>query len=90
MIASARNFSRTLAGAASALLFATLCIGAATSPATASTTMSVNAAGERTATINHADLDLGSPAGRNALTTRIRDAARKVCANGAATPAETA
>jgi UrcA family protein len=90
MIASAPNFSRTLAGAASALLFATICIGGATAPATAATTMGANADGQRTMTVVYADLDLGSPAGRNALNSRIRDAARKVCANTAATPAETA
>ncbi len=87
MFASASNFSRTFSAAAGTLLFAGLCIGGATAPAAAHTTLGLNAAGERVATVSHADLDLGSKAGRAALETRIRAAARKVCATGAHDPA---
>jgi UrcA family protein len=80
MIASATNFTRTLAGAAGTLLFAGLCITAATAPANAGTRFALNGSGERIATISHADLDLGSPAGQKALNGRIRQAARTVCA----------
>ena len=82
MIASVTNFSRTLAGAAGTLLFAGLCITAATAPANAGTRFALNGAGERIAMINHADLDLGSPAGQKALNSRVREAARTVCASG--------
>lgn len=90
MFASASNFSRTFSAAAGTLLFAGLCIAGATAPASAHTTLGLNAAGERVATVSHADLDLGSKAGRAVLETRIRAAARKVCANGAPDPANTA
>jgi UrcA family protein len=90
MFASAFNISRTLAGAAGTLLFAGLCVGAATAPAAAHTTMDLNPAGQRVATVSHADLDLGSNAGRAVLETRVRAAARKVCANAAPNPAAAA
>lgn len=90
MIASAPTFSRSLVGAVGTLLFAGICIGGATAPATASTVHGVNEQGQRTMAVSYADLDLGSPSGRARLDTRIRDAARKVCANGAANPIETA
>jgi UrcA family protein len=80
MIASVPNVSRTLAGAAGTLLFAGLCIAAATAPANAGTRYAVNGNGERVATIPYADLDLGSPSGQKALNGRIREAARTVCA----------
>ncbi len=86
MIASAPNFSNMLSATVGTLLFAGVCIGAATAPAAAAP-ISLNANGERTIEVSYADLDLGSPSGRAVLDRRINEAARKVCANGAPDPA---
>ncbi|WP_439544822.1 UrcA family protein [Sandarakinorhabdus sp.] len=95
MFASTRNFSRNLAGLAGTLLFAGLCVGAATAPAAASQLKSpiaygVNAEGDRTARVFHSDLNLGSKAGQAQLETRLRIAARTVCSNGQQDPFATA
>jgi UrcA family protein len=78
--------SRSLFGGAATLLLAGLCIAGATAPAAAHTTLGMNQNGERVATVSHADLDLGSKAGRARLETRIREAARKVCTSNDANP----
>lgn len=79
MFASAKDFSRTLAGAAGTLLFAGLCIAGATAPANAQIAYSVNETGHKVAYVSYADLNLASKAGRNSLETRMRTAAKQVC-----------
>lgn len=79
MFASAKNFTRNLAGAAGTLLFAGLCIAGATAPANAQIAYSVNESGHKVAYVSYADLDLASKAGRNRLETRLRTAAKQVC-----------
>jgi UrcA family protein len=86
MIASATNASRSFVGAAATLLFAGLCIAGAPAQAAAHTSLSVNGDGQRVAIVSHADLDLGSKAGRDTLDARIRTAARKVCTTNDAGP----
>lgn len=90
MFASTHNFSRTFAGLAGTLLFAGLCVGAATAPAQAATvspiTYGVNVDGQRIAHVAFADINLGSKAGEAKLETRLRIAARAVCSNGEQNP----
>lgn len=90
MFASTHSFSRTFAGLAGTLLFAGLCVGAATAPAQAATaspiTYGVNADGQRIAHVAFADINLGSKAGQTQLETRLRIAARAVCSNSAQDP----
>lgn len=84
MFASAKNFSRNLAGAAGTLLFAGLCIAGATAPANAQIAYGVNDSGHRVAYVSYKDLNLASPEGRAALNGRLRIASKHVCqGNGA-------
>ncbi len=86
MFASAKNFTRNLAGAAGTLLFAGLCIAGATAPANAQIAYSVNETGHRVAHVSYADLDLGSKAGQSRLENRLRTAAKQVCHGSANDP----
>lgn len=82
MFASAHRITRTIAGAAGALLFAGLAVGAATTPAAAQIRYGINEAGQQVAAVSFADLDLDTKAGRNRLDARVRIAARNVCNSG--------
>lgn len=64
------SFARVAAGTAGAALFAAICLSAAVTPA---------AAEPVSRTVSYADLNLANPAGRAALETRIKTAARAVC-----------
>jgi UrcA family protein len=94
MFASTHNFSRSFAGLVGTLLFAGLCVGAATAPAQAQTvsqtaspiTYGVNADGQRIAHVAFADINLGSKAGQTQLETRLRIAARAVCSSSEQDP----
>lgn len=66
------DFARNFVGAAGAALLAGACLFAATTPAKATEAVSK--------TVTYADLNLAQPAGRATLETRIKAAARAVCA----------
>ncbi|WP_372916522.1 UrcA family protein [Sandarakinorhabdus sp.] len=86
MFASPLSFSRNLVGAAGTLFFASLCIAGATTPAGARTAYGISETGHKVAYVSTADLNLGSPAGREALEARLRIASRNVCHGTAVGP----
>ena len=70
-----QSVSRTLIGTIGTALFAGACLLAATAPAVAQDA-------PRARTVSYSDLNLSSAQGREALTLRIKQAARTVCDTG--------
>ncbi len=66
---------RTIFGTVGTVICAGVCLVAATAPAQA-------ADAARMTTVSHIDLNLANDQGRDALDTRIKSAARSVCATG--------
>ena len=75
MFTTSNTALRTIFGTIGTVICAGVCLVAATAPAQAA-----NAAG--ITTVSLLDLNLASDQGRDALNTRIKSAARSVCANG--------
>lgn len=75
MFAPSTTAARALIGSFGTLVCAGICLLGATAPAAAAEPV-------RTVTIDYADLDLAHDGGRDALDSRIKAAARKVCSDG--------
>nr|WP_310524184.1 UrcA family protein [Polymorphobacter sp.] len=69
------SVSRTIIGTIGTALFAGACLLAATAPAAAQDA-------PRAQTVSYSDLNLSNSHGREALTLRIKQAARNVCETG--------
>lgn len=75
MFTSGNTALRTIFGTIGTVICAGVCLVAATAPAQAANAASIT-------TVSHVDLNLASDRGRDVLDTRIKSAARSVCANG--------
>lgn len=76
MFTTANDFARTAVATVGTLFFAGVCLVAAAAPAAAQPVA-------HTTTVAYGDLNLASATGRSALDSRINQAARNVCFNGA-------